>query len=106
MRRLIASISVLFIVAVLTIPVGRSVKATAITVPDFCTDCAQNCWNEANTGDMNDAYWQCRDSGHTQAYCDNLAIQYYNACIATDCNYAGCTIAPKSYRLCKTGDCY
>lgn len=71
-----------------------------------CAECEQQCWNDANTGANNTAYWRCIDDGYSQAYCDNQIIKYYNNCISIFCNYGGsCNVAPKPYRFCKIGPC-
>lgn len=85
-RRLLVVGFLLFATMVLAMPH----EATAYF--GFCDSCGQSCWNEANTGENNTLYWECRAS-HSQSYCDtHVTDAYYNACISTDCNMAGCSL--------------
>ena len=102
---LLGAALVLGVLLVLTAP-ANSGSPVIVEALDVCSDCAQECWNDANTGSENLEYWQCIDDGYSQESCDNIAIKSYNKCVSL-CNYAfGCTIAPKQPRLCKVGPCY
>lgn len=86
-RILVAAFMVLTAIA-LSIP-----NRLAFAQSRFCANCATQCWNEANTGANNQAYWRCRDSGGSQEYCDReITEKYYNNCVTFFCNYNGCTI--------------
>lgn len=94
-RKFLVAALMLLSVAVLALP-SRSDAA-----PDFCADCAQQCWNDANTGENNQAYWECVDkAGDTQASRDacfnSVIIGYYNACITILCNSTGCKVVRKA----------
>lgn len=82
-----------------------AIPNTASAVPGFCETCGQGCWDEANTGEANILWWQCRDNGGSQPYCDNtVTIEYYNLCITVDCNMSGCNLPKKSPRQTTFGD--
>lgn len=95
-RRILTAALMLLSVGVLVLP-SQSVGAF-----DFCADCAQKCWNDANTGENNQAYWECVDeAGDTQANRDacynSVVIGYYNACISIFCNSTGgCKVVRKA----------
>lgn len=105
-RWLLVAAVMLLSIAVLVLPSDAANAAPTTVAADFCSSCADSCWNEADDYSDGGLYWSCRDAGHTQAYCDNKIIQQYNSCIAVFCNYSGCSVPPKAYRLCKTGDCF
>lgn len=98
---LIVAFMLLSVVA-LNLPNSQSASATTV-VADFCADCAQQCWNDANTGENNAAYWECVDEkGDTpenrNACYNTVVIGYYNSCIALFCNSNGCKVTRKMPR--------
>lgn len=42
---------------------------------DFCYDCQNSCYDESGH-----AYYQCRENGGSQAYCDQQSAQYFRNC--------------------------
>jgi flavoprotein len=89
-KKTMAVLVMLFAIAVLSLPSNNTAKAQT----RWCTTCGHNCWNEANTGENNEAYWRCRDGGNSQSYCDKAVTEsYYNSCVSVVCNYGGgCTV--------------
>lgn len=96
----------LFVLFTIVIVTALSLPAQPTNAtPDFCSNCAEQCWNEANTGVNNAAYWRCIDDGYSQTTRDNLSVQYYNNCVSIFCNQAGCNIQPMKPTPCRVGPC-
>jgi len=99
-KLLLTTFTIAVVLAMTTSPLHAPPVGAA---PDFCADCADSCWTHANTGENKAYYWECVDSnGDTEAnrqFCYNTVILgYYNACIAVDCNAAGCSVVRKAPR--------
>jgi hypothetical protein len=91
--RALAVAFMLLSIAALNLPTRPTVAQTR-----WCDNCAQQCWNEANTGENNEDWWKCRDAGGSVPYCDKRIIEsYYNGCVSTTCNYGGGCSIPLIY---------